>query len=208
MSEPEYSYDNIASNIFAPIYPDIAKAMVERTGVTAGRLLDMGCGGGHMGFAVMALGDFTADFCDINPQAVQVAARRAEELGFADRVRVQTADVHALPFPDRSFDLIVSRGSMPFWEDQRKAFRELYRVLRPGGRAYVGGGLGNVQHQKRSKEQMERGEQNFRCFSRKNSKALPTEEYVRLFHELGCPYQVIENPDEGRWFLFGKEDTP
>lgn len=205
MNTQEYDFDTIANDLFAPIYPDIAKVMVERTGVSAGRLLDVGCGGGHMGFAVMALGDFTADFCDIEPKAVFLAARRAGELGLSQKVSVHTADVHALPFPDRTFNLIVSRGSMPFWSDQKKAFHELYRVLRPGGWAYIGGGLGGARHQKPIREQMERQKLDMRCFSRERLKTLSTEEYIRLFQKLHCAYRVIENPDEGRWFIFGKD---
>ena len=202
MEEKTYDYDRIADTIFAPIYPDIAKAMVERTGVRRGRLLDIGCGPGHMGFAVMDLGDFTADFCDINPQAVEIARRRVPERGYEGKVAVHPADVHDLPFPAETFDLIVSRGSMPFWSDQRRAFTELYRVLRPGGWAYVGGGLGGRTHIARiEKLQEARG---IRIGPRKNSKSLRTEAYMELFEQWGCPYRVIENPDEGRWFMFGK----
>ena len=207
MEEKTYDYDKIADNIFAPIYPDIAKAMVERTGVRSGRLLDIGCGPGHMGFAVMDLGDFTADFCDINPQAVEIARRRVPGRGYAGKVTVHTADVHALPFSDGTFDLIVSRGSMPFWDDQCRAFTELYRVLRPEGWAYIGGGLGGRKHIERIEKLKESSACGIRSGPRKNSKSLRNEEYIELFEKLGCPYQVIENPDEGRWFLFGKRGS-
>jgi len=206
MSEEKYDYDEIAENIFAPIYPDIAKAIIERTGKTCGRLLDAGCGGGHLGFAVMALGSFQAVFCDINPEAAKIATNRAKSLGLDDRVLVLTADVHELPLTDESFDLIISRGSMPFWDDQEKAFSELYRLLAPGGYAYIGGGLGGAKHQARIHEQMRSGECGFRCFDRKNSKALKTEVYISMFEAWGSPYQVIDNPEEGRWFMFGKAE--
>lgn len=200
-----YDYDKIADNIFAPIYPDIAKAIVERTGIRSGRLLDIGCGPGHMGFAVMDLGDFTADFCDINPQAVEIARQRVPERGYEGKVMVHTADVHALPFPDCSFDLIVSRGSMPFWNDQRKAFTELYRVLKPEGLAYIGGGLGGRAHIERIARLAKEKACGFRTRSGSNSKSLSNEEYIALFDKLGCMYQIIQNPDEGRWFMFGKQ---
>jgi hypothetical protein len=38
--------------------------------------------------------------------------------------------------------LVVSRGSLWFWDDQVKGPQEIYRVLKPGGVAFVGGGLG------------------------------------------------------------------
>lgn len=197
-------YNKIAENIFAPIYPDIAAAMLERTGVKEGKMLDIGCGSGHMGFAVMDAGDFTGVFCDINAEAVQIAKQRANDLGYGGRVSVLAADVHELPFDASSFDLAISRGSMPFWDDQIKAFREIYRVLKPGGWAYIGGGMGGAKHQALMLKKLELAGVECNCFDRSKSKALSTEAYVELFKALDCPYRVIENSGEGRWFMFGK----
>jgi len=60
--------------------------------------------------------------------------------------------VHALPLPDDDIRLVVSRGSIPFWDDHATAFREIYRVLKPGGVAFVGGGFSRYQ----SKEEADR----------------------------------------------------
>lgn len=46
----------------------------------------------------------------------------------------------ALPFKEDSFDTVVSLFALPFWvlpEDRDKSFREVVRVLKPGGRAYL-----------------------------------------------------------------------
>jgi SAM-dependent methyltransferase len=51
------------------------------------------------------------------------------------------ADAQALPFRDNYADVVVSRGSFPFWEDKRLGFAEVYRVLKPGGVAYIGRGF-------------------------------------------------------------------
>ena len=55
------------------------------------------------------------------------------------------ADVHALPLRDGAVDLVVSRGSVMFWDDLPRAFAEIRRVLAPGGRAFLGGGLGSPE---------------------------------------------------------------
>ncbi len=203
----DYDYVEIADQVFSPIYPDIAEMMVQRTGIRSGRLLDVGCGPGHMGFAVMDLGDFTGDFCDIHPTAVKIAKERVEERGLSDRVSVCEADVHDLPYPAEVFDLIVSRGSMFFWEDQREAFSELFRVLKPGGWAYIGGGLGGKKHAQRIRALKEEGAFGLRSRKgkRDDSNLLKPREYIELFEQWGCRYRLIRNEDEGHWILFGKK---
>ena len=195
-------YDKIAEGIFGPIYRDIAKVIIERTGVEKGDLLDLGCGGGHLGFAMDELGDYTLNFSDIRDEALNIAKSRADEKGI-EALYIQS-DVHDLKMDDNSFDIVVSRGSMPFWEDQVKAFSEIYRVLRPGAWAYIGGGLGGAKHQKRIRElQKENGGPD--CFDRSKSKSLSTESYVNMFKKWGADYKIVENKDEGRWFLFRKK---
>jgi ubiquinone/menaquinone biosynthesis C-methylase UbiE len=51
------------------------------------------------------------------------------------------ADACALPFRENLADVVVSRGSFQFWPDLRKGLAEVYRVLKPGGVAYIGRGL-------------------------------------------------------------------
>jgi ubiquinone/menaquinone biosynthesis C-methylase UbiE len=82
---------------------------------------------------------------DIQEKMTKVALRNIVEAGLSSRVRAVTADVCKMPFDDDSVDLVVSRGSLPFWEDRSAAFREIYRVLKPGGSAYVGGGFGSTR---------------------------------------------------------------
>ena len=47
------------------------------------------------------------------------------------------AKAEALPFPDHGFDAVVSQFGLMYFEDRRAALREMWRVLRPGGRMVV-----------------------------------------------------------------------
>jgi ubiquinone/menaquinone biosynthesis C-methylase UbiE len=136
-------FDRIASEVFAPIYPVIAEQIAERTGITKGRCLDVGTGGGHLGLEVAKLFDGEIVLLDRNPCALRFAKSRIAD---RDRGRITTAEatVRNLPFADESFSLVVSRGSMQFWEDREKSIKEIWRVLARDGAAYMGGGFGSL----------------------------------------------------------------
>ncbi len=211
-------YDAIAERLFAPIYPVIARAIAERTCKRAGRLLDAGCGGGHLAIAVLREGAFDRlTLLDENAEALEMARARVEaelsgEACAPASVSVCCSDVCAADLAERAdgpFDLIISRGSMPFWDDQLAAFANLYGLLAPGGVAYVGGGMGSTALRKQIAAQMaeireRNGGEGPQMFDLSKSKALATEDYVALFERLGAKCTVIANDEEGRWFMFEK----
>jgi SAM-dependent methyltransferase len=71
------------------------------------------------------------------PDMVERASKLAARSGVADRVAFGVGDVAALPFGDGTFDAVVSTFSAHRWPDRAAGLAELYRVLRPGGVAWV-----------------------------------------------------------------------
>jgi ubiquinone/menaquinone biosynthesis C-methylase UbiE len=110
-------------------------------------VLDMGCGRGAVLTAVAArLTTGHATGIDIWSQrdqsgnAKEVALRNATLEGVADRVRIETADMRAIPFPDASFDLVVSSiaiHNIRSDADRKQAIIEGFRVLKTGGRIVI-----------------------------------------------------------------------
>ncbi len=94
--------------------------------------LDVGCGAGH---AARALAPHVArvDGVDPTPEMLAIAARLSAEAGLAN-VGFAAGTAEAVPFEDSSFDIAVSRFSAHHWPDPAAAFRDIARVLRPGGR--------------------------------------------------------------------------
>ena len=74
---------------------------------------------------------------DLSPGMVQVALRNAENLGLDVDGRV--ADAERIPYPDNSFDLVVGHAVLHHIPDVQAAFREVLRVLKPGGRFVFAG---------------------------------------------------------------------
>jgi SAM-dependent methyltransferase len=123
-------------------------AILDRVGLRGDeRVLDMGCGRGAVLTAVarrLTTGRVTGiDIWSTHDQsgnAREVAVRNASLEGVADRVDVETGDMRALPFPDASFDLVVSSlaiHNIKSNRDRWHAIAEGYRVLKPGGRMVI-----------------------------------------------------------------------
>jgi SAM-dependent methyltransferase len=97
------------------------------------RALDLGCGGGHVAYAVAPLvGEVVA--YDLSEQMLGVVAEAATARGLANLRTVQ-GPAERLPFGDASFDLVLSRYSAHHWRDFEAGLREAARVLKPGGEA-------------------------------------------------------------------------
>ncbi|HVN98129.1 MAG TPA: class I SAM-dependent methyltransferase [Syntrophorhabdaceae bacterium] len=140
-------FDRIAREAFAPVYVFIAQQIAERTGITNGVCLDAGSGGGYLSLALARITDLDILLLDSSEEMIDIANQNIAASHFKARMSVLRGDVHEIPVNDQSIDLVVSRGSVFFWEDKAKAFHEIYRVLAPGGRAFIGGGLGSPEIQ-------------------------------------------------------------
>ncbi|WP_158895101.1 class I SAM-dependent methyltransferase [Amycolatopsis anabasis] len=97
-------------------------------------VLDIGCGSGRTtrdaarrAAAGSALG------VDLSSPMIELARRRAELEGVPNATFEQ-ADAQVHPFPERGFDLVISRHGVMFFGDAPAAFANLARALRPGGR--------------------------------------------------------------------------
>ncbi|MFG3440630.1 class I SAM-dependent methyltransferase [Nonomuraea sp. NPDC047897] len=96
------------------------------------RVLEIGCGAAQCGRWLVAQGAEVAAF-DLSHRQLRHARRIDEATGL--RVPVVQADAEALPFVSGGFDLACSAfGALPFVADPLAVFREVHRVLRPGGR--------------------------------------------------------------------------
>lgn len=90
----------------------------------------------------LAASESTIVLVGLNAQALAHGLRRAEREGLAHRVVAVVGKAESMPLPDGSVDLVVSRGSIFFWDDPVKGLQEVRRVLRHGGEAMLDGGLG------------------------------------------------------------------
>jgi ubiquinone/menaquinone biosynthesis C-methylase UbiE len=121
---------HMGGKLYAKVVADVAGA-----GLPDGsRVLDAGTGPGRIPRQLAAAHPtWTVDGLDLEPRMIDYA--RAQDP--AHRVTFTVGDVAALPYPDASFDLIVSSMSQHHWSDVDGAIRDLRRALRPGGRLWI-----------------------------------------------------------------------
>ena len=102
------------------------------------RVLDLGSGAGTDSLiAAQMVGEGgSVTGIDMTPAMLAKAREAAAEMGAAN-VEFVEAEAERLPFPDESFDVVVSNGVIDLIPDKDAVFSELFRVLVPGGRIQI-----------------------------------------------------------------------
>jgi ubiquinone/menaquinone biosynthesis C-methylase UbiE len=95
-------------------------------------VLDLGCGAGHVSFAVAPHAQSVVAYDIAEPMLATVAGAAAER-GLSN-IHTQQGPAEKLPFDDASFDWVLSRMSAHHWHGVPAALKEVKRVLKPGGR--------------------------------------------------------------------------
>lgn len=203
--EEAREYATIANEIFAPIFPVIAERIVKRCEVTEGTALDLGTGPGNLAIALARITGLRLYAMDFSPKILGFARKNVEREGLGTRVVPLAGDVHRIPLGDNTASLIVSRGSMRFWRNRPSAFREMRRVLKPGGKGFVGGGLGSsALGEAIDREMIKRG---FRWQNNpiKSTKRNDSTQWRQVLQKAGFTCFEITRDDSGFWIYFEKE---
>jgi SAM-dependent methyltransferase len=131
-------YDILSRLLLGPLVERIA-ADVAAAAPTGARVLEVGCGPGHLSVRLARHHGFEVTGLDLDPAMIQRARANADRPGNGDQRRpaLLVGDVAALAFPDGSFDLVVSTLSMHHWADPTAGLAEIGRVLRPGARTLI-----------------------------------------------------------------------
>lgn len=107
-----------------------ALEMLEERLRPGSKVLDIGCGTGHLTGELMRRG-YDAWGVDFSEGMVQYAREHYDESRF------QMGDIERIPFLDNSFDGVMCLGVMEYLSYDETALREIWRVLKPGGRAVI-----------------------------------------------------------------------
>ncbi len=201
-------FDTIARTVFAPVYPLIADQIVQYTGITKGTCLDVGCGPGYLGAALARITDLHLMFLDQSEAMLELCEHTIDENDLRGRAGLLPGDVGSLALPDGSVDLIISRGSIFFWDNLPQAFAEMYRVLASGGTTFIGGGFGNAAVKESIRRQMAVRNQGKDQFGAKMRCNLVPEMRDRFAEGLRAAairnFEILQDEEIGLWIMMLK----
>ena len=198
-------FDKVAREVFAPIYPVLGMQIKEKSGKNQGACLDIGCGGGYLGIAMAEISNFNVYLFDKSPEMLQIAAQNIISRGVQGRVKTICGDVHKIPLEDESIDLAMSRGSGFFWKDHCKAFQEIYRVLKPGGIAFIGGGFGSNELKEQVVAEMSRRDMTWQGRMKNHNTEDSLACYKKALQQSGIPTYEAARSEIGLWGTIRRE---
>ncbi len=195
--------ENVMKGTFKKIYPVIASQIVECTGITSGHCIDLGGGPGMLGISLAKITELKVTVYDLMEDCVKLVPQNSIDNGVSDKVNAIQGMAEDMKFDDNTIDLVVSRGSIFFWEDQLKGLSEVYRILKPGGWAYIGGGFGTKElsdeiNKLKQKEDPKWMEKRKHRFTKNNP-----EHFTKILNELGIE-ATMESSEAGNWIIFQK----
>jgi len=135
---PDHFIDRLhtiwGEGFLSPGGPQEVRDIVQGVDLAGRSVLDIGCGTG--GPALLLAGETGLArlvAIDVEAPVLERARAQASESGLADRVAFQQIEPGPLPFADSSFDIVFSKDALIHIPDKAGLYRDVLRVLRPGG---------------------------------------------------------------------------
>jgi len=209
LKEKVPAYERHTTGTRAPMWEPMARQMIKDYDLSEGVALDIGSSCSPFLIELVERTDMTGYAVDIDSWAMRLLGVMVDEAGLTGEVIPVEGDWQDLPFKDDFADFIFSRGTIPFVPDKVEALRETYRVLKPGGVAYIGhGGFGRLLDPEDRERMVERRLQ-WDTGERERPEGWdgPKEGLTDLAEEAGIPeseYRLITEPDVGWWLEIRK----
>lgn len=137
-AEAVAQYDKGARLYMLPEYRYFVWKILRR-GIKGGRVLDIGTGSGRLAIELAKArgGNFEIIGLDVSENMLKIAQENTRQAEVTDKIKFVLANADALPFPDGSFDLVISYASLHHWFRPAAVFNEAQRVVKKGGTVII-----------------------------------------------------------------------
>lgn len=137
VTDGEHYLKRVKEMMLQELYPFFIERIIKEVGFGPGKALEIGPGPLPMGFYLCRQTLWDVIGGEISPDIVELGKKIIKEADTKAPYRMKVANAEDLPFEDESFGLVISSGSMHHWSNPIKVFREINRVLAPGGSAII-----------------------------------------------------------------------
>ena len=122
----------VIESYYTQVADEIASSFAGRT------ILDLGTGPGYLPVEIVRRKpEITIIGIDLSKNLIRMAQANAAKAGFARQLRFEVGNSAKLRFKNNSFDMVISTGMLHSLKDPVRVFKEIYRVLKNGGQAWI-----------------------------------------------------------------------
>jgi len=131
------------NNLWRKLYPYLVAQIMESYQRDSGSVLELGPFSGGISLELARLyPELEITIADELPEVVRYLEGEVSASGLAPKIEVKETNLNNLAFDNSQFDLVIFRGAFFFLNKKEDLLREIFRVLKDGGMAFVGGGYG------------------------------------------------------------------
>lgn len=131
------------NSLWIKLYPYLASQIMEGYRRDSGAVLELGPFSGGISLELTRLyPGLNITIADESPAVVEYLRKEISISGLSEMIEIKKTDLNHLTFDDSQFDLVIFRGAFFFLNEKENFLREVFRVLKDGGIAFVGGGFG------------------------------------------------------------------
>jgi ubiquinone/menaquinone biosynthesis C-methylase UbiE len=131
------------NSLWAKIYPHLALQIMENYQRDFGMVLELGPFSGGISMALARLyPKLNITIADESPEVLKYLRQEISRSGSSKKICVSKTNLNQLAFDSAQFDLAIFRGAFFFLHDEKYLLQEIFRVLKDGGIAFIGGGFG------------------------------------------------------------------
>ncbi len=129
-------YEKATRLVIESYYSQVAEQIVSH--LKSGTILDLGTGPGYLPIEIVKRSSsITCNGIDLSRKLIKLACDNAVKAGVAGRLHFEVGNAAELRFEDKSYDMVISTGMLHMLKDPVKVLSECYRVLKPGGEAWI-----------------------------------------------------------------------
>jgi ubiquinone/menaquinone biosynthesis C-methylase UbiE len=131
------------NSLWEKIYPHLALQIMENYQRDFGMVLELGPFSGGISMALARLyPKLNITIADESPEVLKYLGQEISISGLSKKICVSKSNLNQLAFDSAQFDLAIFRGAFFFLHNEKYLLQEIFRVLKDGGIAFIGGGFG------------------------------------------------------------------